>query len=276
MDENQNLKTDEIQDTIPDESYEEATDIVSDEETVVIPNDSDQSQDNIARDTESQAQDAVSETAEDTTPFVSVQYNHKTKNLTKDEAVQLIQKGMHTEHLRSKLEYLANYYGTDINSLVDQLITAPEQAYQTHLEQLYGKDSPDVKIGMQIYRQKQSDEYKKIMTERERNEKYIKNQKEINSVNSRLADEYLNLKNEIPNAPEYAKLPNEVIVEAANGKRDLLSAYLCYLNREKNKIDAAKKIQEAANNASSKSMKSKGRDNINSQERNFLSGLWDR
>ncbi len=275
MNENeQNVQTDALQSATADEYQETADDSKIGSDSEFTPNEPLITDKAIARDTEASAQSTVSEKAE--APFVSVQYNHKNRDFTKDEAITLIQKGMHTESLRTKLEYLADYYNLDVNTLVDQLVNMPEAEYRTRLEKFYGKDSDEVNIGIQIYREKQSDGYKKIVADRE-NSEIVKNQeKEIKSVNSRLADEYLMLKSEIPDAPDYAHLPDSVIIEAANGTRDLLSAYLCHLNREKIKIEAAKKSQEAAALASSKSMKSTLGDNINSQERSFLSGLWSK
>ncbi len=276
MIENENVQTLNLEDTIPDNTEVNENDtVLYDEESNLSNKENDYKQGEL-QDTENVTQAFVSETKEDAEAFVSVQYNHKNKSLTKDEAVKLIQKGMHTESLRNKLEYLADSYGMDINTLVDKMVSVPEKEHRSHLESLYGKDSPDVEIGMQIYRQKQSEEYKKIASEREDKEINERKNEEIKGVNSRLADEYLALKAAVPNAPDYSNLPDSVIVEAAQGTRDLLSSYLCHLQKEKLKIEAAKKTEEAAKNASGRSMKSIGSDNLNSQERSFLSGLWSK
>lgn len=268
----ENVLNVDIQDAIPEISNEVTENIENGEEDIVTPDNSNLSEENVTRDTEGLlAQRSVSEKMQATEPFVSVQYNHKNRDFTKEEAIKFIQKGMHTESLRAKLEYLAKAQGTDVNSLVEKIVSAPEKAYRAHLEQMYGKDSPDVEIGMAIYREKQSDEYKKLMHESENS---IESEAKIKSVNSRLADEYINLKAEMPDAPEYSDLPDSVIIEAAEGKRDLYSAYLRYLHKEKTKIDAAKNIQKAATTASSGAMGQNSSDNITSAERNFLSGLW--
>ena len=178
---------------------------------------------------------------------------------------------MHTEALRTKLEYLAKTQGTDINSIVEKMITAPEKAYKNYLEGIYGKGHENVELGMKIYREKQGEEYKKMMSELDES---VKVQEKTKSVNNRLADEYIELKNQFPEAPEYSDLPDSVIIEAAQGKRDLYSAYLCYLHKEKQKIDAANKTKEAATAASSGKMSSTSTDETSSAERGFLSGLW--
>ena len=276
MDENENIQETDAQDTIPEDVGETKTDVANCEESTVIPDGEQPQEESITRDTDAnRAQISVSEKTDVNEPFISVQYNHQKRDLSKEEAIGFIQKGMHTESLRAKLDSVAALHGVDVNTMVDMIVSAPENAYRKHLEQLYGKNSKDVDIGMEIYRQKQSKEYKNIVTQRENN--IIKNeQKEIQSVNSRLADEYIMLKSEIPDAPEYGKLPDSVIIEAAEGKRDLYSAYLCYLHKEKMNIDAAKKTQTSAALASSGTMKSGGGDKMSSAGISFLSGLWSK
>lgn len=274
MDENYNVQGLDGQDTTPEVSSDEVTNIEDGEKSLVTPDDDNPLSEDIVRDTEGlSVQKSVSEKAAEWKPFVSVQYNHKNRDFTKEEAINFIQKGMHTEALRAKLEYLAKAQGTDVNSLVEKIVLAPEEAHRRHLEQLYGKDSQDVEIGMAIYREKQNKEYKQLMAERENS---INEKKEIESVNSRLAEEYLMLKSEMPDAPEYINLPDSVIVEAAKGKRDLYSAYLHYLHKEKKEIDAAQKTQQAAATASSGKMAINSVDDVTSAERSFLSGLWGR
>ncbi len=273
MEEN-NLQSTEVQDTTPESAFESQTDIETAEDSSVTPDSESRRQEDVTQDTETSAQNSVSETNV-SEPFISVQYNHKNRELSRDEAVTLIQKGMHTESLRNKLEYIASLQGVDVNSLVDRMVKAPENSYRNYLEKIYGKDSPDVEIGMEIYRAKQSEKYKNITAERQ-NSIEKKNEEIIQSVNSRLADEYLMLKSQMPDAPEYNALPDSVIIEAAEGKRDLYSAYLCYLHKEKLNIDAAKKSQNLASEASSGTMKSDSGDNVSSAEKRFLSGLWEK
>ena len=96
------------------------------------------------------------------------------------------------------------------------------------------------------------------------------------NLNLRLADEYMALKNEMPDAPEYSDLPDSVIIEAAKGNRDLFSAYLCYLYKERKKVEAAQKTQVAASMASSGKMAVDKGNEMTSSDRNFLLGLWSK
>lgn len=271
MDENYNVQKADNQDTIPEYTSEENEDMENEERSVVTPDNDEPTEESVARDEDAQAPSSEEKSASE--PFVSVQYNHKNRNFTKEEAIKYIQKGMHTENLRAKLEYLAQRQGVDINTLVERMVSGHEMLYRDHLEKMFGKDSPDVDIGMQIYKQKQSDEYKKIMFESEAdNQKHEK----YENLNLRLADEYMTLKAEIPEAPEYSDLPDSVIIEAAEGKRDLFSAYLCYLYKEKKKVEAARESQMAASMASSGKMAVDAGNEMTSSDRNFLLGLWSK
>lgn len=273
MDENYDVQDFEAEDTILDASNEKENSFDC-EEDVITPNDKNQHYENVMRGAENTAvQQSASENAEAREPFVSVQYNHKNRDFTREEAIQFIQKGMHTESLRAKLEYLAKSQGTDVNSIVERIVMAPEIEYRRHLESLYGKDSEDVQIGMAIYREKQLEEYKKLMGE---HESRVREKKDIENVNSRLANEYMTLKTEIPDAPDYSELPDSVIIDAAKGNRDLYSAYLHYLHKERMKIDAANKTKEAASAASLGKMSTNSGDNVSSNDRKFLSGLWQK
>lgn len=272
MDENYNVQDFEEQDTILDDSNEQENDF-DDIDEINTPDNDSQYTDNQQHDKENTAEQSLSEKQNTNGAFVSVQYNHKNRDFTKEEAIKFIQKGMHTENLRTKLEYLAKRQGVDVNTLVDKIVMAPEMEYRRHLEMLYGKDSENVEIGMAIYRQKQSEEYRNIIGEHENS---VKEQENIKNVNSRLADEYITLKTEIPNAPQYSELPDSVIIDAASGKRDLYSAYLHYLNKERLKIEAANKVKEAANAASTGKMGTGSENNLNPTERKFLLGLWQK
>ena len=149
MNENFDVRTPSIEDTTPEITGEDTQSIERNNEGIVTPDNNNFIEQDVMRDTDANlAQKSVSEKASE--PFVSVQYNHKNRDFTKEEAINFIQKGMHTEALRAKLEYLAKSQGMDVNSLVEEIVTAPEISYRRHLEELYGKDSPDVEIGMKI------------------------------------------------------------------------------------------------------------------------------
>ena len=153
MDENNYVQEFDMQDTIPDEDQTDMTDVVGAEDFTITPNSEFNEENNIVRDAkDATTQNFVSEN-EASEPFVSVRYNHKNRDFTREEAIQFIQKGMHTENLRTKLEYLAKRQGVDVNTLVDKIVMAPEIEHRKHLEMLYGEGNENVEIGMAIYMQ---------------------------------------------------------------------------------------------------------------------------
>ena len=273
----ENVQNTEMQDAIPaeQETHEETS---AEDTAATAPDEQSGTEDATARDTEGNVtpppESEESAASETPAPFLSVPYNHEDRPLTRDEAVDWVQRGMHYEALHDKLDYAATLSGTDVNTLIDRLIKAPEEAHRKHLEDLYGEDATeDIEIGMEIFRKKQGETYDKIVADRKAATQQQAAEKE-KGVQSRLADEYIELKREIPDAPEYAQLPDSVIKEAANGKRDLLSCYLRYLHGENQKINAAKATEQEAAKASTGTMGSDEGDNLSSFDKGFLSGLW--
>ena len=78
----------EYQDTIPDAFDQEETDIYEDD-TIDTPDSEDQYSENVERDAENlDVQQSASEKPETNEPFISVQYNHKNRDFTKQEAIR--------------------------------------------------------------------------------------------------------------------------------------------------------------------------------------------
>lgn len=213
--------------------------------------------------------------ATDNEPFLSVRYNHKDCQLTRKEAIDYAQIGMRHKSMQEKLDCAAALSGVDIDTLIDAFIRTPEESHRKHLVELYGEGSEDVEIGMDIFRQKQTEDYKKLVAQRDAQANTADAVRE-DVMQRRLADEYIELKSEIPEVPDFANLPPSVVREAASGKRDLLSAYLRYQMTESKKIDAADKSEAAAAAASAGSKAGTYADNMSSFDKALLNGLWGR
>ena len=250
----ENVQNTEMQDAIPAEQ-ETQQEVIAEDTATTAPDEQPGTEDTTARDegTEVTPPESDLETAPAVSPFLSVQYNHEDRPLTREETVDLVQIGLHHKALHQKLDYAAAISGTDVNALIDNIIKAPEEAHRKHLEELYGEGSDDVEIGMEIFRKKQGENYDKIVADRASAAKAATEEQE-KSTQSRLAEEYIELKREIPDVPEYSQLPDEVIVEAAKGKRDLMSCYLRYQHRENQKIAAANATAQEAAKASAGTM----------------------
>lgn len=216
------------------------------------------------------------DTGETAAPFMTVRYNHEDRALSEDEARQFAQIGIQYENTKkgifSKLDYAAALKGVSVDKLVEEMISIPEKEQREKLMEMYGDDEESVEIGMRIYREKQQADYQKVLDARaDEAQKAEEQNKE--KISSRLADEYISLKAEIPEVPEYEKLPDSVIRDAASGKRDLLSAYLLWLRKQEKQIDAAKKTEEAASTASAGQMKTQ-ENNSNALGDVFSAGVW--
>ena len=210
-------------------------------------------------------------------PFMAVKYNHETRELTEEDARRYAQIGINYENTKKsiydKLDYAAALKGVTVDELVGELISGPEEEQRQKLKEMYGDDEDSIELGMRIFREQRNADYQKIIDNRtaeaERADEKVKN-----DTRSRLADEYIQLKAEIPEVPEYDKLPDSVIREAASGKRDLLSAYLLYQRKQEKQIEAAKITEKAAQSASTGQMKS-DEENDSSLTAAFSSGVWD-
>ena len=210
-------------------------------------------------------------------PFMTVRYNHEERDLTADEAKQYAQIGIKYENTKAiydKLDYAAALKGVTVDELVNELMTVPENEERQKLKDMYGDDEESVEIGMRIFREKRQADYQKVVDTRAAEAQKASEQTKENT-RSRLADEYIALKAEIPEVPEYEKLPDSVIRDAASGKRDLLSAYLLWQRREEKQIAAAKETQQVASAASAGQMNT-SEDSDSSLSDIFSDGVWGR
>ncbi len=278
MEENTNVQAEVNQDTTPD-TEENGTQQADNENLDTAAASQEQQSDESAA-ARAEGEDGADGTSAEGTgeqvppPFITVRYNHEDKPLSQQEAITLAQKGMHYEKLYGKLDYLASLQEIDVNTFIERLVEAPEAAHRKHLEGLYGEDSEDVEIGMNIFREKQAENYKKYVADRDKAEKE-KTENEQRTTQSRLAEEFIELQREFPEVAEFKNLPDSVIREASGGKRDLISCYLKYLHSENKRIKAAENTAAAAQESSAGSMSSASGE-ISSEERQFLDGLWGR
>ena len=211
------------------------------------------------------------QTGDAQTSFLKIRFNHEDRDLTESEAREFAQKGIKYQSTMDMLEYAAAMSGKPVKEYIQEIVSKPENEYRAKLQEMYGEDSEEVEIGMNVYRAKHKADYQKFLDNMKAEEEQAA-EKEKTDIRTRLADEYIELKSDVPDAPEYAQLPDSVIKEAATGKRDLLSAYLRWERKEKAKIEAAKKAEETANNATAGGMKSSENENASLVDE-FTKGL---
>ncbi|MBR7070912.1 MAG: hypothetical protein IKI29_01940 [Clostridia bacterium] len=222
--------------------------------------------------------------AETNPSFLTVQFNHKARDLSKEDAVRYAQKGMLFDRVSAelakinpifnKLDYLAAQKDTSPEALVDQLIREQESDYKKGLTEKFGEqlDDETAEQLLQLFRQKQKTKYEKILSDREKSTSAKQEAQE--SDESRIARQFTQLQREFPEYETFKALPEPVKKDAFEGA-DLLTAMLLFehqAERQKRQTAAAK---QSAAHSSTGSQTAKG-ESESSVERSFASGLWRR
>ena len=215
---------------------------------------------------------ADGESAENTEkPFI-VRYNHKDRELSREEAVTLAQKGMKYDSMTSvldDLEYLSAIKEKPLNELLKEYISAEENAHKKSIVDMYGDDEKLVDMFMEKYRQETQQKFESAKTTKQKAEEEAE-KKAVETLEGRIADEFVILKKEFPEIADISDVPKAVLKEAENGTH-LLDAYLRYKHQEKKKIDAEK--QTAASNSKSTAGRMAGGENSDPIMTAFLNGL---
>lgn len=189
-------------------------------------------------------------------PFV-VNFNHEERELTHDEAVSFAQKGMKFDKIAGMLDdlsYLASIKGQKSHDLIKELIKAEEDAYRETVMDRHGDDNEVVEMLMEKYRTENRSKFEKARTDLKEAEE-AEAKKAVETLEGRLADEFVELKKEFPEIESVADLPKEVLKFAKSGK-NLTDAYLRYMHQEKKKVTEAKQTATVNSKASAGNMSS--------------------
>lgn len=201
-------------------------------------------------------------------PFLEIKYNHEKKGLSRDEAITWAQKGVHYEKLYNDLERFATLKGVSVNEFVKGLEVAEDEAYRNSLMEKFGGDEDTVNQMMELYNIK-----KQQTLDNANKNKQAAAEAEEQSINARIADEFVKMKAEFPELTEFGELPKEVRQAAFEGKA-LAWAYLEHKHKEAQKIAAA---ESAEQNAAKKSTGSMSDNDTESESgRRYLDALWGR
>ena len=207
--------------------------------------------------------------AEPEAPFLEIQYNHEKRNLSRDEAITLAQKGMHFQSTYDSIERVATLKGLSVKEFLNGLETAQDEAHRRELIEKFGDDEEIIGSMMELYHINKQ----KTLDNAKENRKAAAEAEE-QSVNERLAQEFVEMKNgDFPELTEFADLPEAVKKSAFSGL-SLSHAYLKYMHNENKKIAAAKASEAAAAKKSTGSMAS-DKEDISASESALLKGLWN-
>lgn len=214
------------------------------------------------------AGNAANETDAPPAPFLEIKYNHECKGLTREEAATLAQKGMHYEGLYQNLERIADLKGVTVKELINSFETEQDEAYRRELAEKFGNDEETINIMMEHYQNGKQGKIDAAKNKRLQDEATAEQ-----NINTRLANEFIELQKEFPDLQEFADLPESVRRAAAEGK-DLTHAYLLHQHRENKKIAAAKASEEAAAAKSAGSLGGSAAEDMS--EDAFLKGLFNK
>lgn len=265
MDEN-NVQNAQEQDTTPD-TAETQQEVNTSVETDTASQDGQAQADTSAQD-EGGDNVGTDEGVDNIAPFLEIQYNHEKRNLSREEAITLAQKGIYYQGTYDTLERVAALKGQSVKEFLSGIETAQDEAYHQGLIEKFGEDVDTINKMMELYninKQKTIDNAKESQR--------AAAEAEEQTVNERLAQEFVEMKNgDFPELTEFKDLPEEVR-RAAFGGLSLSHAYLKYMHNENKKIAAAKASQEDAAKKSTGSMASDKEDNSSTAA--LLKGLWN-
>lgn len=208
----------------------------------------------------------------DSAPFLSIRYNHETRDLSQSEARSLAQKALQAEPIMTKLRFLAAQDGADsINSFIKKM----EESYESRQRQ---------RISSQLSNEGDKELFDTIL--KAENEKFMAAAgiieeseskalaEEFDNENARLAEEFIALSKEFPDLKEVKDVPDAVFKLAAKEKISLLDAQLRFNHAENKKIKQAEQSAAAAAASSTGSAVSSDTDSTSPEIVAMRKGVW--
>ena len=188
------------------------------------------------------------------------------RGLTRDEAKNYAEIGMRYEEVREKLERFATLKGVSVDEFIGGLEKAEEDAHRESLMEKFGGDEDTVEQMMELYHIK-----KQQTLDNASKNKQAAAEAEEQSVNARVANEFVQMKGDFPELTEFAALPKEVREAAYKGEA-LAFAYLKFKHKEAQKIASAAEAEKNAAEKSTGSVSEGG--SVNDDGQRYLNALW--
>lgn len=213
-------------------------------------------------DSERNLNSAAEPATADSEPFLEVKYLKKTKGLSKDEAKDLAEKGLHYSALHDKLDFLAAQSNTTPSALLDSMIKQLEQDELASYREKFGDDQNL----LELIRLKQQGKYESVLKDR------TKQQEELTvDTNRRIANEFIMMQADFDGElKSLADLPDTVLDAAQNGM-PLAYAYLLHKHFQQKCADTANKNNKAAQNLLGSVATNKQTDPVGDR---FIKSLW--
>ncbi len=223
--------------------------------------------------TTASAQEGANPVQEDA-PFLEIKYMKEMKGLTREQAKDLCEKGMHYGALHDKLDYIAAQKDTTVDALIDGIMQSMEDAKRAELKERFGDDDSMIEDLMTLYRNGQKEKYDKVVADRKSASEQAAAEKE-KSLNERISDEFIAMKKDFPELTDYASLPAQVRQAAADGM-PLPYAYLMYKHTEAQKVATAQQQAAEAAQKSSGSLSTGTQENNSGIDDAVIAGIWSR
>lgn len=216
--------------------------------------------------------------------FLPIVYNHAPQTLSRSEAVKYAQLGMKLEKsgldldrlkpIFHKLDFLAAQRDEEPEGFIERLYSDEESRQREQLRGKCGDDEQLLGDLMRLWREKNREKYEKVAADRaaaaEQNSRL-----QQTSLEQRLAGEYAALKREIPGAPAFSELPDEVKRAAAAGG-ELTGAYLLYRYRRDEKLRKAQMSAEKASRGSAGNLRTAQSAVQSAEDDAFIRGIFGR
>lgn len=199
--------------------------------------------------------------------FLTTLFNHETRQLSRNEAEQLVQIGLYSKPHIDRLKYLARLSGEGgVKELLNRLISEGEQRLT---DDISGKVA-DPSLAKQITEQRLA-QLREAMPD---DEAERANKEAKDDINHRLAEEFLQLQSEFPETQDFAQLPLWVKERAALEGVPLKYAYALYICKEQEKIQANLQSQQKAAEHSARSLKSDASEGTSPEMASVYKALW--
>lgn len=185
-------------------------------------------------------------------PFLPVKFRHEHRDLSREEATAYAQMGLLYEAeqpTRDKIALLAAGRGQSVQEFVDSLVKYDEKTLLDEKRRITGGNEEEAQKLFRVDMEARQN----ACAERVRQAQEADQQAE-QSLTDRLAAEYGELREEIPEIGEFATIPRDVVNDAVRNGRHLLDAYLRYQRRESKKIEQNRAAQASAQAASTGSL----------------------
>lgn len=178
----------------------------------------------------------------------SVPYNHEDVPLTREQTIEYAQMGMRYEALKPTMDTLrlmAAAQGQTVPEFVNSWSVAENENLLEKKLAITGGDREAAEILVKA----EMDARRQACAVQEQ-EREAAEQAAQQTLQDRLAAEFLELQAAFPTVAEIGQLPREVMEEAIRDNRHLYDAYLRYQHREGQKIEQNRAAQAAAAAAS--------------------------